>query len=65
MPWLLVVSCGTFGTFMQTNPSKSVVKEIEQLAKSTQLSIRQIHQKINQKASRGVVGEIIKATRSD
>lgn len=44
--------------------SKSVVQEIEQLAKNTKLSVRQIHHKINKKASRGVVGEIIKITRN-
>jgi len=43
--------------------SKRVVKEIEKLARTTNLSVRQIHNEIGQKASRGVVGEIIKATR--
>jgi DNA invertase Pin-like site-specific DNA recombinase len=43
---------------------ESLVKEIERLAKTTQLSVRQIHQKIGQKASRGVVGEITKSARS-
>lgn len=42
---------------------KCVVKEVERLAKTTKLSVRQIHQEINQKASRGVVGEIIKTAR--
>ena len=44
--------------------AKTVVQEIERLAKNTELSVRQIHKEINQKASRGVVGEIIKISRS-
>ena len=38
--------------------------EIEALATSTDLSIRQIHEKIDGKASRGIVGEITKRIRS-
>ena len=43
---------------------KNVVKEIERLAKTTKLSVRQIHNEIDHKASRSVVGEIIKTARS-
>lgn len=43
--------------------SKKVITEIERLAKTTKLSVRQIHQEINQEASRGVVGEITKTVR--
>jgi DNA invertase Pin-like site-specific DNA recombinase len=42
-----------------------VVKEIEALATSTDLSIRQIQSKIVGRASRGIVGEITKRTRAD
>jgi DNA invertase Pin-like site-specific DNA recombinase len=42
---------------------KHVVSEIEDLAASTDLSVRKIHAKIAKKASRGVVGEIIKRVR--
>ena len=41
-----------------------VVSEIEALAKSTDLSIRQIQKKIAGRASRGIVGEITKRTRA-
>ena len=41
-----------------------IVGEIETLATSTDLSVRQIHQKMAGKASRGVVGEITKQVRS-
>jgi DNA invertase Pin-like site-specific DNA recombinase len=41
-----------------------VVLEIEALAKSTDLSIRQIQSKIKGNASRGIVGEITKRARS-
>lgn len=43
---------------------RSVVTEIEALAASTDLSIRRIHEKIQGKASRGIVGEIAKRIRS-
>ncbi len=43
---------------------KRVVGEIEELATSTDLSIRQIHAKIGCRVSRGVVGEITKRARS-
>lgn len=43
---------------------RAVVAEIEALAASTDLSIRQIHEKIGGKASRGGVGEITKRIRS-
>lgn len=41
-----------------------LIAEIETLAASTRLSVRQIHEKIDQKASRGRVGEIVKRVRS-
>ena len=41
-----------------------VVGEIEALATTTDLSIRQIHAKVGGKASRGVVGEITKRARA-
>jgi hypothetical protein len=40
------------------------VTEIEALATSTTLSIRQIQSKIAGRASRGIVGEITKRARS-
>jgi hypothetical protein len=42
---------------------KRVGGEIEVLAASTDLSVRQIHVKISGRASRGVVGEITKRAR--
>lgn len=44
--------------------SPRTVKEIELLAASTDLSVRQIQREIAGKASRGVVGEITKAVRT-
>lgn len=44
--------------------SRIVVGEIEALAKSTNLSVRQIQQKMGEKVSRGVVGEIAKRARA-
>lgn len=44
--------------------SPRLVDEIKALAASTDLSIRKIHEKIGQKASRGRVGEITKRVRS-
>ena len=41
-----------------------VIKEIEALARSTDLSVRQIHRQITGRASRGIVGEITKRTRA-
>jgi len=41
-----------------------VVGEIEVLAASTDLSIRQIHKETAGRASRSVVGEITKRTRT-
>lgn len=41
-----------------------VVREIEALARSTDLSIRQIQNKIAGRASRGIVGEITKRARA-
>jgi len=41
-----------------------VIAEIEDLAASTDLSIRQIHEKIARRASRGRIGEIVKRVRS-
>jgi hypothetical protein len=43
---------------------KWVVGEIEELATTTTLSIRQIQGKIAGRASRGIVGEIAKRTRA-
>lgn len=43
---------------------RRIVCEIEALAASTDLSVRQIHAKIGGRASRSVVGEIIKRARS-
>jgi DNA invertase Pin-like site-specific DNA recombinase len=43
--------------------SARIVNEIEVLAASTDLSIRQIQKEIAGKASRGVVGEITKRVR--
>ncbi len=43
---------------------RPLVTEIEVLAASTSLSIRQIHEKIGGKASRGIVGEITKRVRT-
>ncbi|WP_454019551.1 hypothetical protein [Azospirillum sp. Marseille-Q6669] len=45
-------------------PSAERYTEIEALAASTDLSIRRIHEKIQGKASRGIVGEIAKRIRS-
>jgi rRNA-processing protein FCF1 len=41
-----------------------VIREIEALATSTDLSIRQIQSKIAGRASRGIVGEITKRARA-
>jgi len=43
---------------------KRVIGEIEALASSTSLSVRQIREQIGGRASRGVVGEITKRTRA-
>ena len=43
---------------------KRIVSEIEALASSTDLSIRQIQARIEGQASQGIVGEITKRTRS-
>ena len=42
-----------------------IVSKIEALAASTGLSVRQIHTKIDRKASRGLVGEVTKRVRAD
>jgi DNA invertase Pin-like site-specific DNA recombinase len=42
-----------------------IIAEIEDLAASTGLSVRKIHEKIAGKASRSVVGEIVKRMRAD
>jgi hypothetical protein len=42
-----------------------VIGEIEALATSTALSIREIQRKIAGRASRGIVGEITKRARAD
>ena len=44
--------------------SPHVVNQIEVLATSTNLSVRQIHHSIERRASRGVVGEITKRARA-
>jgi DNA invertase Pin-like site-specific DNA recombinase len=44
--------------------SPRIVSEIEALARSTDLSIRQIQRKIAGRASRGIVGEITKRVRA-
>jgi len=44
--------------------SERVIREIEALATSTTLSIRQIHKRIAKRASRGIVGEITKRARA-
>lgn len=44
--------------------SPHIVAEIEHLAAKTDLSVRQIEEKINGKASRGIIGEITKLIRS-
>jgi hypothetical protein len=44
--------------------SQRILREIEALATSTDLSIRQIQGKIAGRASRGIVGEITKRARA-
>jgi DNA invertase Pin-like site-specific DNA recombinase len=44
--------------------SQRVIREIEVLATSTDLSIRQIQSKLAGRASRGIVGEITKRART-
>ena len=44
--------------------SRRIIGEIEALATSTHLSIRQIQGKIGGRASRGIVGEITKRVRA-
>jgi DNA invertase Pin-like site-specific DNA recombinase len=41
-----------------------IISEIEALAASTDLSVRQIQSKISGRASRGIVGEITKRARA-
>jgi DNA invertase Pin-like site-specific DNA recombinase len=41
----------------------AVVARVEELAKRTELSVREIHQKIDTKVGRGVVGDIVKRVR--
>lgn len=41
----------------------AIVASVEELAKTTDLSVREIHQKIDAKAGRGVVGDIVKRVR--
>lgn len=45
--------------------AQHIIAEIEALAASTDLSVRKIHEQIAGKASRSVVGEIVKRIRSD
>jgi hypothetical protein len=49
---------------VNTQTQQHVVNEIEALATSTDLSIRQIQAKIGGRASRGIVGEITKRARA-
>lgn len=42
-----------------------LVTRIEALAQTTDLSVRQIHRKIDQRAGRGVVGDIVKRVRNN
>lgn len=42
-----------------------LVMKIEKIAKTTNLSVRQIHLKINERVSRGVIGNIVKRVRSN
>ena len=44
--------------------SPHIVAQIERLAAETDLSVRQIKEKIQEKASRGIIGEITKLIRS-
>ncbi len=48
----------------RTATSPRIINEIEALARSTDLSIRDIHKQIAGRASRGIVGEITKHTRA-
>lgn len=43
----------------------ALVAEIETLASSTNLSVRQIHKSISEKASRGFIGELTKRVRAN
>jgi len=43
---------------------ESFIAQIERLAKTTDLSVRKIHDKMNAKVSRGIVGDIVKRVRS-
>jgi len=52
------------GCFGHPPVAARTVSEIEALATSTNLSIRQIHKEIAGKVSRGVVGEITKRVRA-
>ena len=45
--------------------AKRIIGEIEALATSTDLSIREIQNKIAGRASRGIVGEITKRARTN
>ncbi len=42
-----------------------LVTKIEKLAETTDLSVRQIHKKIAERAGRGVVGDIVKRVRNN
>ncbi|NRA86547.1 MAG: recombinase family protein [Rhizobiales bacterium] len=44
--------------------SPTVVKNVKELAETTNLSVRKIHEKSKGKISRGRVGEIVKEIRS-
>ncbi|MEC5383526.1 recombinase family protein [Aurantimonas sp. C2-6-R+9] len=44
--------------------SPRLIAEIEKIAVSTKLSVRQIHANIDGKASRGIVGDIVKRVRA-
>jgi DNA invertase Pin-like site-specific DNA recombinase len=43
--------------------SPAVVARVEELARTTELSVREIHQRLDAKVGRGVVGDIVKRVR--
>jgi DNA invertase Pin-like site-specific DNA recombinase len=55
---------GAGKAYRPTRDAQRIVTEIEALATSTDLSIRQIQSKITGRASRGIVGEITKRARA-
>ena len=58
-------AAGVRGRHLGRSPiAARTISEIEALASSTELSIRQIQREIAGKASRGVIGEITKRVRA-